>query len=286
MSTTGAHDFRMPDLRIVPSSRLVPHEREDERRVGRLSERLRGSGVLKNPPIVTEVRTADRGDYLVVLDGANRVSAARASGLPHFLVQVVRYEDPGVELMTWHHALSGFPYTRLRDSLARIPGLTLEQEPLGRARALLARREAIAYVVSEEDGALTLSGDRGLREQNALLNAVVDLYRDQVPFHRVARDSLDEARARFRDVTALLVFPRFHPDEILDIATSGARLPAGITRHVIPWRALRLNVPLEVLSDPARSLEEKNEWLVAWIEERVAQKNVRFYEESTVLFDE
>ena len=45
--------------------------------------------------------------------------------------------------------------------------------PLGRARALLARREAIAYVVSEEDGALTLSGDRGLREQNALLNAVV-----------------------------------------------------------------------------------------------------------------
>src|SRR5947199_85756 len=109
------------------------------------------------------------------------------------------------------------PSSRLRDSLARIPGLTLEQEPVGRARALLARREAIAYVVSEEDGALTLSGDRGLREQNALLNAVVDLYRDQVPFHRVARDSLDEARARFRDVTALLVFPRFHPDAIFDI---------------------------------------------------------------------
>src|SRR5437870_12638286 len=101
MSTTGAHDFRMPDLRIVPSSRLVPHEREDERRVGRLTARLRGSGVLKNPPIVTEVRTADRGDYLVVLDGANPVSAAPAPGLPHLLGRVVRYEAPGGELMTW-----------------------------------------------------------------------------------------------------------------------------------------------------------------------------------------
>jgi hypothetical protein len=286
MSPTGPHDFRIPDLRIVPSSMLVPHEREDESRAGRLSERLKGSGVLKNPPVVTEVPDTGKGGCLVVLDGANRVSAARASDLPHFLVQVVRYDDPSIQLMTWHHALSGYPPEELKRELARIPGLTLRKESLGHARALLARREAIAYVVTGEDGAITLCGDRSLQEQNALLNAVVDLYRDRVPFYRVARDSLSEARARFRDVTALLVFPRFHPDEILDIATSGARLPAGITRHLIPWRALRVNVPLEILSDPARSLDEKNRWLKAWIEERVVQKNVRFYEESTVLFDE
>jgi len=286
MSPMGAYDFKMPDLRIVPSSLLVPHEREDESRAGRLSERLRGSGVLKNPPIVTEVRAAGRGDCLVVLDGANRVSAARASDLPHFLVQVVRYDDPSIQLMTWHHALSGFPAEQLKRDLATIPGLTLQRETLGHARALLARREAIAYVVIEEDRVVTLCGDRALQEQNALLNSVVDLYRNRVPFYRVARDSLSEARARFRDVTALLVFPRFHPDEILDIATSGARLPAGITRHVIPGRALRVNVPLEILSDPERSLDEKNRWLKTWIEDRVAQKNVRFYEESTVLFDE
>jgi hypothetical protein len=265
---------------------LVPHEREDESRAGRLSERLRGSGVLKNPPVVTEVPDTGNGGCLVVLDGANRVSAARASDLPHFLVQVVRYDDPGIQLMTWHHALSGFPPEELKRELARVPGLTLREESLGHARALLARREAIAYVMTGEDGAITLCGDRSLQEQNVLLNAVVDLYRDRVPFYRVARDTLSEARARFRDVTALLVFPRFHPDEILDIARSGARLPAGITRHVIPWRALRVNVPLEVLSDPGRSLEEKNRWLKTWIEERVAEKNVRFYEESTVLFDE
>jgi L-serine kinase (ATP) / ParB family transcriptional regulator, heme-responsive regulator len=286
MSQTAQSEFKMPDLRIVLSAALVPHEREDESRAVRLSERLRRSGFLKNPPIVTEALSADGGPCFVVLDGANRVSAARATKLPHVLVQVVRYDDPGIELTTWHHALSGFPAERLERELASVPGLTLGQEGLSHARALLARREAIAYVVSDRERALTLHGDRGLYERNALLNAVVDLYRDRAPFHRVMRDSLSGARARFSDITALVVFPRFHPDEILEIATSGARLPAGITRHVIPWRALRVNAPLDILADPDRSIGDKNAWLTAWIAERVAQKNVRFYEESTVLFDE
>ena len=286
MSETAKSEFKLPDLRIVPVGALVPHEREDESRAGRLSERFRQSGLLKNPPIVTEALSAGGGPCFVVLDGANRVSAARATKLPHVLVQVVRYDDPGMELTTWHHALSGFPVERLERELGKVAGLTLGQEGLSHARALLARREAIAYVVSDRETALTLQGDRGLYERNALLNAVVDLYRDRVTFHRVMRDSLSGARARFPDITALIVFPEFHPDEILEIATSGARLPAGITRHVIPWRALRINAPLDVLADPDRSIEDKNSWLKTWIGERVAQKNVRFYEESTVLFDE
>ncbi|HZI88948.1 MAG TPA: hypothetical protein VFD83_00685, partial [Candidatus Polarisedimenticolia bacterium] len=61
---------------------------------------------------------------------------------------------------------------------------------------------------------------------------------------------------------------------------------AGITRHVIPWRALRVNLSIELLADPNRPIEEKNRWLSAWMEERTLQKNIRFYEESTVLFDE
>ncbi|HXF59805.1 MAG TPA: hypothetical protein VN539_08265 [Candidatus Saccharimonadales bacterium] len=286
MSAIEPHELKLPDLRIVPSELLQPHEREDESRTGRLSDRLRKSGVLKNPPIVTEAIPTPDGPRHVVLDGANRVSVARHLGWPHLLVQVVRYDGPGVELRTWHHALSGFPFERLERELGRIPGLTLRPEALSHAKALLARREAIAYIVSGAEEALTLFGDHGLYERNALLNAVVDLYRDRVPFHRATRDTFEEARARFPDVTALVVFPKFHTDEILEIATSGARLPAGITRHVISWRALRVNLSIDLLSDPGRTVEEKNRWLKAWMEERTLQKNVRFYEESTVLFDE
>ncbi|HZE19566.1 MAG TPA: hypothetical protein VE402_05540 [Candidatus Angelobacter sp.] len=286
MSLAETQEFKLPDLRIVPAEILVPHERADESRTGRLSERLRKSGVLKNPPIVTEALTTEDGPRHVVLDGANRVSVARHLGWPHLLVQVVRYDGPGVELRTWHHALSGYPYERLERELSRLPGLSLRREKVHAARALIARREAIAYIVSEADEALTLFGDHGLYERNALLNAVVDLYRDRVPFHRATRDTFAEAHARYPDVTALVVFPKFHPEEILEIATNDARLPAGITRHVIAWRALRVNLSLEVLADPGRTLEDKNRWLKAWMEERTLQKNIRFYEESTVLFDE
>ena len=286
MSPAGHSDFKLPDLRIVPVSSLVPHEQEDESRTRRLSERLRRSGHLKNPPIATPIAPADREERFVVLDGANRVAAAATAGLPHMLIQAVRYDDPEIQLSTWHHAISGSSFEALERELAALPGLERRPEGLSQARALLARREAIAYVVADEDRALTLHGGRGLYERNALLNAVVDIYRERAPFHRVMRDSLADARARFPDVTALVVFPRFHPDEILEIASSGARLPAGITRHLIPWRALRVNIPLEILADPARPLGEKNRWLEGWIAERVAQKQVRFYEESTVLFDE
>src|SRR6185295_6204498 len=46
------------------------------------------------------------------------------------------------------------------------------------------------------------------------------------------------------------------------------------------------NLSIDLLSDPGRTVEEKNRWLKAWMEERTLQKNVRCYEESTVLFDE
>jgi hypothetical protein len=72
---------------------------------------------------------------------------------------------------------------------------------------------------------------------------------------------------------------------VIELATSGARLPAGITRHLIRWQALRVNVPLDVLSD-ARPIAEKQRWLETWLNEKLEQRQVRFYEEPTVLFDE
>lgn len=285
MSRIGPSDFKLPELRVVAVAALIPHEREDETRTEALDARLKESGVLKNPPVVTRAGSSEE-ERFVVLDGANRVAAARAAAMPHLLVQVVRYDDPAIRLSTWHHALSGIPFESLERDLARVPGLTRRREVWSHARALLARREAIAYVLHEEDCALTLHGGRDLEERNVLLNAVVDVYAERVPFHRVMRETLGEARARFPDVTALMVFPHFEPDEILEIAMSGARLPAGITRHVIPGRALRVNVPLEFLADSKPALDSKNRWLDSWLADRVSGRHVRFYEESTVLFDE
>jgi len=284
MSMDVAPQLRLPDLRFVPAEALVPHEQHDQSRSGPLVQRLREQGVLRNPPIVTPLPPDD--PRFVVLDGANRATAAREAGLPHLVVQVVRYEDPGIHLTTWHHALAATPPAELERALGAVEGLACLDTDLRHARAVLARREAIAFIALPDGRAITLHGGGELERRNAVLNAVVDSYRVRTRFYRVASDSLDDARAEHPDVTALIVFPHFEPDEVLELATSGARLPAGITRHVIPWRALRLNVPLERLADHTETLATKNRWLEEWLREKVHQRQVRFYQESTVLFDE
>jgi len=284
MSIDDAPRLRMPDLRFVPVESLIPHEQHDESRSGPLVQRMREQGVLRNPPIVAELSPGEA--RYVILDGANRATAARAAGLPHLLVQVVRYEDTGVRLTTWHHGLVGLPVAEIEAMLRSIAGLETCVCDMRHAHAVLARREAIAFIATDPDRAITLHGGGDLAHRNAVLNAVVDGYRSRIRFYRVTSEVIQEARTEHPEITALVVFPHFEPAEVLELATSGARLPAGITRHVVSWRALRINVPLDLLSDTRRSLEEKNRWLDEWVREKTLQRQVRFYQEPTVLFDE
>ena len=71
-------EHRLPDLRFVAVEALVPHEQFDARRLEPLVQRLREEGVLRNPPIVAPF--AGESDRFLVLDGANRVTAAREVG--------------------------------------------------------------------------------------------------------------------------------------------------------------------------------------------------------------
>ena len=279
--------MRMPDLRFVPTEDIFPHELHDLQRTTPLVERLQASGMLRNPPIVTQIGDGMRVQpRFVVLDGANRSTAARAAGWPHLLVQVVRYVTPAVELHTWYHALTADARDLLARGLKALPGLTTSLHDHVHARALLARREALACVVLDEDDAIVAHGGRDLHERNELLNELVHLYQDRLPYTRVTSDSLSAARREHPEVQALVVFPRFDPAEVIDLASAGEYLPAGITRHLIRWRALRVNVPVALCADTTRSLDDKNAWIAAWTQERLTKREVRFYEEPTVLYDE
>src|SRR5205814_6760864 len=99
--------FRLPDLRFVRTEALIPHEQHDPTRLAPLVTRFRQEAVLRNPPIVAPLLDSAAMTQYMVLDGANRSSAAREAGLPHIVVQKVIYEPPHVVLSTWHHALAG-----------------------------------------------------------------------------------------------------------------------------------------------------------------------------------
>lgn len=282
----SAPDVRIPDLRFVPVDAVFPHEFHDLQRTLPLVEKLRESGVLKNPPIVTPVSGAGGEPRYVVLDGANRTTAAKAAGWPHIVAQVVRYETPAVQLFTWYHGLTRAARADLEPALTGLAGLAISHEKHLHARAMLARREALACAILDDGDALVMRGGRTLSERNALLNEVVRVYQDKVPYIRVTTDSLAQARHEHPEISALVVFPRFEPAEVIELAGAGEHLPAGITRHLIQWRALRIHVPLETCMDAATSIEKKNAWLKGWLGQRLATRQVRFYEEPTVMFDE
>jgi len=285
MSERNADEHALPELRFVALNALVPHEQHDPMRLVTLVSRIREQGRLRNPPVVAPLPGGGERRY-VVLDGANRAHAVGASGFPHVVVQVVPYTDPPVRLTTWCHALGDTSRDHFENALHSVPGLECRRAPLLHASALLARRETLAYVAFADGTADTLHGGGGLRERNAMLNALVDTYRGSKRFFRVTSESLPAARERHPEIEALVVFPHFQPAEVIEIAAGGERLPAGITRHVIRWRALRVDVPLDRLADTATGLVEKNHWLEEWLLTKLRERHVRFYEEPTVLFDE
>ncbi len=137
-----------------------------------------------------------------------------------------------------------------------------------------------------EDEAIVLQGGRTLRKRIQLLNEIVGVYHNRVPYVRVTTDSLAQARRDHPDVTTLVVFPRYDPAEVIELAGAGDLLPAGITRHLIQWRALRVNIPIALCADAAMPLAQKDAWIEQWLEDRVRQRQVRFYAEPTVMFDE
>ncbi len=273
-----------PDLRIVDLAGLVEHEFNDAQRTAPLAERLKTEGVLKNPPIVAQL--GDEVGRFVVLDGANRTTALHLLGYPHVLVQVVRYENPPVTLSTWHHLVCGLPVGDFLGAMRDLEGLELRQTDPLQARAGLARRELLAYLICADGRVYAARTEaRTLHAQNALLNGLVDTYKTRGRLFRAATDNLAEAQTLYPDLTGLVIFPNYEAAEVVTLARDGELLPTGLTRHLIHGRALRTNYPLSELMSPD-SLDAKNERLKAWLQRKLGTKEIRYYGEATYAFDE
>ena len=270
----------MPRLRVWPVDRLLLHEEADAVRVEKLADALRRDGVLRNPPVVAPF---DDG-RAVVLDGANRITALRALGLSYAVVQEIAYEDPNVHLSVWRHYVLEDPPGTLRDAAAALdPARTVGVDGEAEAESRIAAGEALAAVVDARGGVVLRRAGPGGRSAETL-RRVAALYRRAHSFHRVERGGLVEMHAAYGPGT-LVLFWRFEKADIVALACAGDRLPAGITRHVIPGRALRLNAPLAWLAG-AVDAAAAQAVLDAQLRERWRAHGVRYYAEPTFLFDE
>ena len=272
----------LPDLRMLPAEKLIPHEDCDPRRVERLSLRIKAEGMLKNPPIVAAIPDSDA---YVVLDGANRAQALVKLQVPHIIAQLVSYTDSGVELDTWYHVVAGMEIADFEYALTQVTGLHLLACSLEQAREALINHQAAAYIVSAQGVRMVSNTSNSLKHDPRLLNSLVSIYKGKANIYRASNDIWEKQQPYYPDITALVIFPRLTPADIISAAQSGEKIPTGITRHIIPHRALNINSPLDVMQADW-SQERKDAWLKEWLMERMAANAIRFYSESTFSFNE
>ncbi len=273
------HQMDRPfSLRIVPLDHVFLHENVDPKRVQRLAQRLKIEDVLINPPIVIEA-----GDRYVVLDGATRTTALKQLGYLHTIVQVVA-PDENLTLHTWYHTVRNSDPARLVERIDELDEIVMMEHESPKALGAVLARKRLCYLHTVEDRIFLVRAAPGVDELYAL-NKVTATYIDTSHLTRTLTTDIELLRQEYADLTALVVFPQYTVEQVLQIARDGQLLPSGITRFIIPRRVLRLNADMEYLKSN-KSLAEKNQWLDDLLARKLAQGKIRYYQEPVYLLDE
>ncbi len=265
-------------LKVVSLDDIIPHENIDPARVERLSKKLIHASVFTNPPIVLE----SKGRY-IVLDGATRTTAMKKLKYPHVIVQIVS-KDSGFILDTWFHAIRKIDPDKLIRLLNNLPGISIIKSKQSKVLEEMVNYGGLCYLHTIDDNIYHIKPEPDINHLDAL-NKLTDTYINASYVTRVTSNDTDILSKKYPDLAGLVVFLKYDIDQVLQITNAGRVLPAGITRFIIPGRVMRLNADMEYLRSK-RSLSKKNIWLNKTTMDRLANDNVRYYEEPIFLMDE
>ncbi len=277
---------KFPTLAILPLASLIIHEYHDDTRAQPLVEKIRESGIFTNPVIVTPLH--DHTARYMVLDGANRTTAARKMGFQHILAQVVEPDMLGVETHTWNHVVWDLASGELVDGIRAIPGITLIPSSVEAAYDSVINKKTSLAAIHLPDGTvheIHIHATSAV-ERNRFMNAIMDSYRSRARMDRTAQRTVEQLIKLYPTLSGLIFTSKMPIAHLTTLVSQGQLIPAGVTRFSISPRALRVNLPLAILENAHMTLQEKNDALDDFIQARFEKKGVRYYAEETVLYDE
>ncbi len=271
----------LPELEIVSLDQVVFHEDPDVERSSSLVIYLSKDGRLKNPPMVGYYE--DNSRY-ILLDGANRMTALKSLGIRDVVVQKVDLFDEKLLFLHWHHAVEKFTKEQFLEKLKAIDGLSITLDTSG-ILDLKNDSDLLCQIQFADMELYKISADWDIFQKVELLKKITKIYSGFANMDRVSYTNLMHLKTNYPNFCAVVCFKKFSKNELVQIVKNNYKLPSGITRIILPKRALRLNVPLDILRFEA-PVEEKNHWLQERIKLQVKEKSIRFYYEPTFLFDE
>ena len=121
---------------------------------------------------------------------------------------------------------------------------------------------------------------------NRVLEAVVGAYEGQSRLERVKLADYEQLPQVIQGMRhQLCLFPTLRKEELLHLAAERVMIPTGLTRHIIPGRALAINVDLAfILADAPEA--EKLAHFQAFVDRLSMEGRIRFYEESVFIMNE
>lgn len=264
------------ELKLLNAADVMLHEEVEDTRYQRLYNRLKEDGVLYNPLIVGKYKKK-----YVLIDGANRYNALKKLGAKTILAQIVDYKSPALKLRSWYHFANGMTFDDLKIYLEG-SGLKFEKWNI---KSKLNKLNNIGVAGVNGKG-IRIKLSKNLDDMLRTLSALNKYYENNFGYTRIDSDAdLTNLKKVFPGEGLLFVYPMFPKQHIVKIAANAHKVPAGITRHLLPNRVLRIKFELEKLMAEG-NLAERNKELDALIKQKEENKKVRLYKEPLLIFDE
>lgn len=273
----------LPILKVAPVENILLHEHVETDRAEKLRDRIEQSGMIQNPLICVKLNDTDK---YILLDGAHRFTALNRLKCRFAPIQIVNYDDPLLEVKKWRHLFNAESEEAVIERLQFMEDVKIRIESFDEdVRFHQVNSKFYTQVILKSGKSVLLTGSNDLNRKIEVINTFSSLYLPDNIIDRISYDDFNAIRTHYDEFTGLVVYPRFSKKEICKIALNSEKLPTGITRHLIPKRALHVNLPLSMLRF-TKNQEEVESFLMDNINQKIRNKSIRFYTESTFLFDD
>ena len=226
-------------ISLVDIDALKPHEEVIDSLVKSLADGMRNRGLVRDPLIVDQ-------DKYVILDGMHRHSSLKSLGCRFAPCCLVDYDNPLIKVGSWFRLFTVKDAESLAEGLLKENDLNYTEEKIG---AVKLNSECNSIILTKNGTQYTLRDSDPIeltRTAVALEKAVVTqgYHVDYLP-ENVALENLKLGRINF-----VIAVPVFTKRQIREFGISGLLLPHKTTRHVMPSRPLRIDIPLDMLRKP------------------------------------
>jgi len=266
---------------LIDINNLKPHEEVIDSLVESIADAIRVQGFVRDPLIVDK-------DEHVILDGMHRYSSLKSLKCRFAPCCLVNYDNPLIKVGSWFRLFNIQEPESLAENLLNEHNLEytktridLEHLTYNSQSIILTGRDTQYFLPQSSD--LIEFARTAVKLEKALVKKGhhVDYLSETV-----AIETLRSGRVNFA-----ISLPIFSKKQIREFGAQALLLPHKVTRHVMPSRPLRIDVPLTMLADPTIAQEEANRRLGEGLSARQVDRKPpgsivdgRRYEEELLVF--